>query len=171
MAKHIWSVLCERISQDQASNLVSYLTCIEGLAVPGLPILVQNLALGSRWYRDGDIEETLEFRLLLRLPDQTEQVLISAQATIKEANHRTNFILNGMMFAQAGKYCFVLQKQKDSAWVTVSEVPFDIKVEARSASEEPQKEQTRPGEAVAVAEKAAEEYHGKRVRKIRFPKK
>lgn len=171
MVKHIWSVLCERISQDQASNLISYLTCIEALVVPGLPVLVQNLALGSRWNRDGDTEETLKFRLLLQLPDQTEQVLISAQATIKEANHRTNFVLNGVIFAQAGEHCFILQTQKDSNWVTVSEVPFYIKVDAKTLSEEPHKEQTRTAEAVAVAEKASKKYRAEPLRKIHIDRK
>ena len=51
MIKHIWSVLCERISIDQYSNLASYLSCIEGITIKKLPFTFPSLAFGSRWYK------------------------------------------------------------------------------------------------------------------------
>jgi hypothetical protein len=128
MFKHVWSVLCERISIDQNTNLVSYLTSTEGFTTESLPIAVLNLAYGTRWYKEGDGEEILRIRLFLVAPDGSEKELITGEQKSKANNHRTNIMLNGLFFEQSGDYMFKLQMQEDDKWVTVHEMPLTISV-------------------------------------------
>lgn len=134
MIKHIWSVLCERIITDQQTNLTSYLTALEGISANKLPIVIQNISLGSRWFKDSTNEETLKFRVLLITPDRKEKILIEDDKTFKSPNHRTNIVLNGFPAHQAGAYHFIVQIFQENTWVTVSEIPFII-----SLQEQPEK--------------------------------
>ncbi|GBD98430.1 hypothetical protein BMS3Abin07_00444 [bacterium BMS3Abin07] len=141
MVKHIWSVLCERISIDQETKLASYLTCIEGIVAVELPAVINNLAFGSRWYKDGESEETLRFRLMLLSPDGTEEILIDSRSqNINSDNHRTNIILNAMDFKQSGNYTFRLYQRLDKKWVVVNEIPLNITLKPEAKTKTPNKE-------------------------------
>ena len=143
MVKHIWSVLCERISIDQESKLVSYLSCVEGITAVELPAAINNLAFGSRWYKDGESEEILRFRLMLLSPDGTEQILLdSGDQIITNNNHRTNIILNGFNFEQGGNYTFRLHQKLDKKWVVVNETPLNVTLKPKAKTKSPDKEKT-----------------------------
>jgi len=132
MLKHIYSVLCERISTDENTHLVSYLSCVEGLTTTKLPVRLQNLAFGSRWHKYGESEEILKFRLSLVSTTGEEKVLIeSEELTVRSDNHRINIALEGLLFEQAGIYTFRLRKQENGKWVVVHEIP--LKVELKSS--------------------------------------
>jgi hypothetical protein len=139
MVKHISSVLCERISIDQNTNLVSYLTSIEEITVQGLPFIIPLLAFGSLWHTN-EKKDTIQLRLRLVSPDKTDKVLIEPpKVDFSTARYRSNIILNGLKFEQSGTYTFQLELLPDTdKWETVSEIPLDIKV--KSPMEEDKKE-------------------------------
>lgn len=130
MVKHIWSVLCERLSVDQNTNLVSYLTSIEAITVQGLPFSIQLLAIGSLWYTS-EKTDTIQFRLRLVSPDKTDKVLIEPpKVEFSTPRYRSNIILNGLKFEQLGTHTFQLELNNAEIWETVCEIPFDIAVKS-----------------------------------------
>ena len=127
MIQHIWSVLCERISTDQDTNLVSYLTCIEEITVSQLPFAIPLLALGSLWQTDRPFKDVLKARLLLNSPDGSEKILIETEASIfQKERHRINIILNGIPFDKFGKYIFKVQMKLKEEWKTAAEIPLKV---------------------------------------------
>ncbi len=133
MFEHIWSVLCERVSIDQDTNLASYLTAVEGINAMQLPITVQNLSLGTRWHKEEDSEAHLSIRLFLVAPDGMEEKLVDGVQSTTSRNHRVNFILNGLVFKKIGRYVLKLQVKNDERWTTVHEIPLEITISAPSA--------------------------------------
>jgi len=125
MVKHIWSVLCERASVDQNTNLVSYLTCTEGLTAKKLPAIIQNLALGSRWH--GKPNDKFRLRLLLFRPDRTKKQLLETEDHVfKDSNHRTFIILDGLPLEQGGDYIFRLEIRTAKDWKVVHDIPLSV---------------------------------------------
>lgn len=127
MIVHIWSVLCERISIDRDTNLVSYLTCIEEITVARLPFICPLLAFGSLWQTNRPSKDVLKFRLLLISPEGSEKVLIESEDYVFEKErHRTNIILNGIPFEHPGTYLFRIQKKQAKEWEMMAEIPMKI---------------------------------------------
>lgn len=132
MAKHIWSVLCERISVDQRTNLVSYLSCIEGIRAHELPFAVPNLSLGTLWLTDKKTTEKITFRLVLGCPDQTEKLLVEgSQEQAPSARARINLILDGLAVDQTGQHTFRVEMLNNDSWEVKAELPFDVILEAQ----------------------------------------
>jgi hypothetical protein len=165
MAKHIWSVLCERISVDQRTNLVSYLSCIEGIRALELPFAVPNLSLGTLWLTDNKKAEKIVFRLVLGCPDSTEKVLVEgSQEQAPSARARINLILDGLAVDQTGQHIFRLEMLNNDSWEVKAEVPFDVVLEA--------KEQVAKGkEGGAESAKKPKKGKDEAVRVVRFSKK
>lgn len=131
MIKHIWSILCERISVDQQTNLVSYLTCIEEIAVAKLPAIHSFFALGSTWRTDHPGEDIIKIRLVQISPDGSKKTLIETNDfKLETERHRTNLVLNGIPFDQAGTYVFRIESQSGSAWKTEAEIPLRVILKA-----------------------------------------
>jgi hypothetical protein len=127
MIQHIWSILCERISTDHDTNLVSYLTCIEEITVNQLPFAIPLLALGSLWQTDRPSKDVLKERLILVSPEGSEKTLIEPEDCIFEKErHRINIILNGIPFDKFGKYIFKVQIKAKEEWKTVAEIPLKV---------------------------------------------
>jgi len=128
MIKHIWSILCERISVDQQTNLVSYLSCIEEITVTQLPAIHSLFALGSIWQTDRPGEDILKIRLVRISPDGLKNTLIETDDfKLDTERHRTNLILNGILFDQAGTYVFRVESRLKAAWKTETEIPLKVK--------------------------------------------
>jgi Family of unknown function (DUF6941) len=131
MIKHIWSVLCERISVDQQTNLVSYLTCIEEITIAKLPAMHSLFALGSIWRTDHPGEDILKIRLIQISPDRSKKTLIETDDfKLEKERHRTNLILNGIPFDQAGTYVFRIESQSEAIWKTEAEIPLKVTLRA-----------------------------------------
>lgn len=133
MIKHIWSILCERISIDKKTNLLSYLTCVEEFTVTQLPVSSPILAFGTLWQTDSPSQEKLIFKLILIMPDGSEKVLFESKDFVFEKErHRTNVILNGLTFDQTGTHIFKMQKKQKNEWETVAEIPMKIKLQTET---------------------------------------
>lgn len=127
MAKHLWSVLCERISIDQRTNLVSYLTCMEGVTARQLPGAVPTLAIGSLWQRDSDEEHSFVFKLVVVSPDKSEKMLLQGSQDFGPTEKaRTNFVMDGFPIEQTGQYVFRIETQNVSDWECRAMLPLDV---------------------------------------------
>lgn len=130
MAKHVWSVLCERVSIDQRTNLVSYLTCMEGVAASQLPIAVPALAIGSLWLRDVDEEHSFVFRLVIIGPDKSQKMLIEgSQEWGPNGKARTTFVMDSFPIEQTGQYVFRIETQNAGGdWESQAMLPLDVEL-------------------------------------------
>lgn len=127
--RHILSILCERAIIDKETNLVSYLTVIEGIRVSRLPFRIPFLAFSTLWRSEGDDGGSLELKLTMVNPDGSEDEIFSSYKVQSSAKrHRTNMILNGFEFNQSGTYSLRLERRNGNKWELVTEMPFDITV-------------------------------------------
>lgn len=129
MFNHVWSVLCERISVDKDTGLISYLTSVEDITAQKLPSIIKNLSFGSRWFKMSDSKDILNIRLSLIRPDETEQELIKTddlKIDPKLDNIRLNFALDNLQVKEKGIYVFRLERKKDNNWQVVSETPLKV---------------------------------------------
>jgi hypothetical protein len=123
--------MCERISIDQETNLVSYLTCIEEISVTQLPVIHPLFAIGSIWKTDRPGDDVLKVRLVRISPDGQENELIeTSDFRLEKERHRTNIILNGISFDQVGTYIFKVQSRTDGTWKPEAEIPLSILLRA-----------------------------------------
>ena len=141
MFKHVWSVLCERVSVDQNSNLVSHLTCVEGMETVQLPFPLLTLTYASRWYKDDDSEESIKANLVLVAPDGSEIKLAEGELKTALRSQRLNILLNGLMISQSGTYKFKLLQEHEGHWIVVHEMPFNVKLVSKETIESRIKEQ------------------------------
>lgn len=131
MIDHIWSVLCERISVDQQSNLQSYLTCIEDITVQQLPARILRISFASRWFKKSDSKNNFSFRLSLVHPGGTEEVLIKyndMKFDPKFENIHLNFILDNLLIKEEGLHTFRLERKRDNDWQMVSKTPLKVQL-------------------------------------------
>jgi|WetSurMetagenome_2_1015567.scaffolds.fasta_scaffold16780_5 hypothetical protein len=135
MIRHVWSILCERISIDQNSNLLSYFTCIEGIRTKKLPITLKPLSFGTRWCMEGENKEKIEFQLILVAPSGKEVRLHADQFTMLKKNHRSNFILDGLKIEEFGEYNFRMRMKKEDKWITVANIPLNVELESNKEIE------------------------------------
>ncbi len=125
MIKHIWTILCERVSIDRETNLLSYLTCIEEISAKQFPATHQILSIGSIWHTDNPGNEVLKLKVTLTAPDSSEIDLIEPKDIIVEKErHRTNIVLQNLRFEKAGVYIFKIKFKQNNAWITASEIPL-----------------------------------------------
>ena len=141
MFKHVWSVLCERVSIDQNSNLASHFTCIEGIETIQLPFPLLTLTYASRWYKDDDTEEIIKVNLVLIAPDGSETKLVEGEAKTALRNQRFNILLNGLMISQSGTHKFKLLQEHEGHWVVAHEMPFNVKLLSKESMETKMKAQ------------------------------
>ncbi len=127
MISHIWTVLCERISIDRETNLVSYLTCIEEITAAQLPAIHPLLSLGTLWQSDAPGRDVLKFKVVLVSPTGEEKDLIQSEDYVLEREkHRANINLFGIGFALAGTHHFKLMYRQDGEWRTAADIPLKV---------------------------------------------
>ena len=125
--EHIWSVLCERVSIDQKTNLVSHLSCMEGITARQLPSAVPALAIETLWLRDGDEEDKAVFRLVVVNPDKSEKVLVQGSTEFgpNDKAHLT-IGMDGFPVLQTGRYFFRIESQNGANWEIKASLPMDV---------------------------------------------
>jgi hypothetical protein len=137
MARHIWSVLCERVLVDASSRSVSLMEVADDIAVEGeiprggdvaAPV---ELALVSDWAREGGLPEQGATRFTLHAPDER----LLAEGTeiqvnlVDEERVQTVGQIHLLPLAGPGRYEFVVQYRRDikEPWATQSRIPLDIR--------------------------------------------
>lgn len=127
--KCMWAILCERISIDQETNLVSYLTCVEGVVTIGLPLNIRNLSFGSTWLKEKLGTEIFAVRFSIVKPNGSRQVIkVTDPIETNKDNYRLNIFLDGMKLNEAGVFFFKLDMQDGDNWIEVASVPLNVKL-------------------------------------------
>lgn len=131
MVKHVWSVLAERISTDEVTHLVSFLSVIEDIYLDELPKSQENLALGTRWHKIGKSIEQLQLRVGVLCPDESTTILLSPHKLKfgnKSNDYRTNVDLSSYSFENEGLYVFQIEQHIDAKWILVAQLPVMVHV-------------------------------------------
>ena len=140
--KHIWSILCQNSSIDDATKLLSIFSCIEelGLTVDknkspkdGNLVLPINFQLISFWTLEGQ-QEKKSINVKVEMIDPSEELLgtFNKSFDIPDAAPRFRSItnINGIKVTKGGRYIIrVSQKEAgEKKFRIVSELPLDVKI-------------------------------------------
>ena len=127
MAKLIWAVTCSRILLDQPTNLVSYIDLLDGVALLHFPTNAPPTFIGTAWQRED--EHILEMRVRAYAPDGSHLMDSQAVPLVFEPQHKRGRIhvgFEGFTIPGPGRYEFGIEIKKDSKWVEVTRIPFDV---------------------------------------------
>ena len=147
MAKHVWSVLAQRVIQDRTSNQLSLIDLIDVISVKfdrppdsEKQLAFQlNLQLVSSWMRSNPATpEQGTTRLSVVSPTGKRSVgsgelLIDLRTT---PNARTIFRTGKLPYTGPGTYGFVVELRQGKSWKRVASVPFEVEVTGEDASSE-----------------------------------
>lgn len=135
--KHVWSVLCERVSTDRATNTLSLLTCLEELTVAEVPAAVPNATIGTLWFKESDGPEQLSIRFSVENPEGLLTVLHEGQLEVTKQRQRANLAMANFTFKLTGVYFFrVYQEQNTDEWVEVSCTPVVVRSSSTVSDEQ-----------------------------------
>jgi hypothetical protein len=139
--KHIWTVLCQKSSIDNETNLLSLFNCVEELSLiidktkapRGNLVIPIEFQLVSFWtVENSNKDNTLEMKG--ELIDSNGKILnkfenkFNIKKGISRFRNRTNF--QGLPITEAGRYIIkMMQKNEDKKeFEIVTELPLDIKI-------------------------------------------
>lgn len=144
MAKHIWSVLCQRSVIDQQSNNISLIDVFESLTINiNIPSTKKDIAkikdinlpvnyeIVSLWLRENEKkQEELLTRVDFETPSGIQKVLVEKELILPLDKQRMRDIIRiqGIVVNETGLYKFIVKsKDKDkSAFKTIAELPLEI---------------------------------------------
>ncbi len=136
MARHIWSVLCERALVDHESNSVSLIDVVEEISIdaplPPEPVSVPlRLALVSYWTRTArDTPEQGHTRFLVQSP--LGELLARGRDIqvdlLHEVRAQTLGRIEVMPLQGEGPYHFIVEYRPlgDPGWTECTRVPVDV---------------------------------------------
>jgi len=140
--KHIWSILCQNSSVDDATKLLSIFNCVEELGLTidkakspkdGNLVLPINFQLISFW-TIGEKNKKNVLDVKVEISDPVDELLgtFNKNFDIPEGAPRFRSItnINGLKITKEGRYIVkVSQKEADEKkFKIVSELPIDIKI-------------------------------------------
>lgn len=129
MIKHIWTILARNIITDSATNLMSYINCIEEVIAKELPARLPTIGIGSVFEKDSGKEETLRVRYSLVAPSgKSVQIVMTEEILMKARRHRLNVIAGNLSAEEDGVYKIRVEILNPDNWVVVTEVPFLVGV-------------------------------------------
>jgi hypothetical protein len=144
MAEHIWSVLCNKISVDRVTNILSIFDVREGASFKiikpeeGKQVVIPiNLTLVSMWIRsDLNKPESIKFKPVVLSPDGKKMDDLGVELVADLVNnhkHRTNIQFMDFPISQSGFYRFQLEvkevKNKKIKWNKVCDIPFEVNIQ------------------------------------------
>jgi len=151
MARHVWSVLCERAIVDRDSESLSLIDVVDAVDyeanIPSgdLVTVPAGLTLVSLWIRSAAaVPEKQETRYWLKSAGGDQLMIAPPQLIPLEGSVRTHvaFEVPFLQIGPAGRYELVVEHRDVSQgspgpWVQVANVPVDINVGARSPESPP----------------------------------
>ncbi len=146
MAKHIWTVLCQKAPIDKDTNELSLHSVIEELTLRQQPpdhkesdepiILAFPMTLVSLWVRSNPekAEKTTKCKYVLSAPDGNETTIDrpdGKETVIDLTNHlrlRTRINLGGLPYRGPGMYYFKIRTQvgKSKQWRSIVAIPLRV---------------------------------------------
>jgi hypothetical protein len=143
MAKHVWSVLCERVLEDSVTKTVSFVELIEAINVhspppidsqSGMASLPVRMQLVSYWTRsDESIAEEFDLRATALLPNGKSVSSPGFRISISKFSHRQNVTFPNLPYAGPGRYWIRVEWSKDGqTWQLATELPIEVQEQAVS---------------------------------------
>lgn len=139
--KHIWTVICQKSSVDQSSNILSLFEILEKVDInldPTSPKIPEdgvfsipfNYEIVSYWRRTSSQDAKGEARIVIFSPEDIELSSFPVQINIadKLKAYRVIAKINGLKFTTSGEYRIQIQQKVGKDFDIVSEVPFEIEV-------------------------------------------
>lgn len=138
MPNHIWSVLCQNLIVDAASNLVSMINIVTSIRVHELPASCPAFSLATLWERDQDKEkDEMKLRIHHEGPSGDKvHILETENLTFTSRFHRVNVHLSSLNVEQQGRHKIVVQNKRGARWKKETELPLWIEL-ASEKTEEP----------------------------------
>ena len=139
--KHVWSILCEKSSIDNESNLLSLFSCLEEISVvidkdkmpeKGKKMLIPaNFQLVSYYTVDNTEQENkLETKVELVSPDGETLNQFNNTFTVKPgvSRFRNRANISGVPVYGEGRYFIKIYQQVEGDLKLRAELPIDIKI-------------------------------------------
>ena len=138
LAKHIWSILCQSVLNDNSSGLVTLNNIIEKIVIESkvidseIKVLPINFNIVSLWEisEKTDMEIPIEFSISIISPVNKELNNIDVKFVIPEGKHTHKHIMviNGLPIGEPGLYHFKLTRKIGNIVNVLSEVPLEVEV-------------------------------------------
>ena len=139
--KHIWTVICEKSSVDQKTNLLSMFNCLEKIILTidkdktpkmGELVIPANFQLVSFWTVENKGEENnLKFKIEIISPKGTLldsfENSVNVDKKISRLRNITN-IQNLKINGEEGRYKIRISQKKEEQFILVSDLPLDIEI-------------------------------------------
>ena len=135
---HIWSVLCQKSSIDQQSNLISLFSCLEKLEVTvnGIiekePMVVPlEFDLVNFWtVEDPTKDNTLQLKIEILDPEGKVLRELITEHTEKEGVVRLRSItrIQSMPLTSKGRYIVRVSQMHNGKYVLSAELPLDVEI-------------------------------------------
>jgi len=148
VAKHVWSVLCERMLEDPSSKTVSLIDVLEAIVIGAPPppagagqgfiAIPIRMQLVSFWTRsDESAAEEFNLRASLKLPDGKSVSIPAVKIEFSKSNYRQQFAFPTIPYTGPGRYWFRIEGSKDGErWEVAAEIPFEVRLADPSSPSE-----------------------------------
>jgi len=145
--KHVWTILCQKVTVDQSTKSTSLVDLLESVTVnmkandpeksiPDEKELAKtvkkvpiNFKIVSQWYTAGEKHEG-DDKVRVVVLDPKEKQLGEFKLNMNAAEghhfHRTILELNEMLMTTSGIYMFEIQVKGGTDYFTVSSVPLNL---------------------------------------------
>jgi hypothetical protein len=138
LAKHIWSVICQSVLNDNSSGLVTLNNIIEKIVIESkvvdseIKVLPINFNIVSLWEitEKTNIEIPIEFSISIVSPENKELNNIDVKFVMPEGKntHKHIMAINGLPIGEQGMYHFKLTRKIGNIVEILSEVPLEVEV-------------------------------------------
>jgi len=131
MAKLQWALTCRDVIVAEGRNAATYRDSVEQLQVSELPSILPAAAffISTLWRRDDyETPENIRFRVMVKSPDQ--DVLDETDPMLVDLNqnhlYRAHVPNPKIPINEEGVINFIIQKEIDTGWESVKELPVGI---------------------------------------------
>ncbi|WP_291322636.1 hypothetical protein [Desulfonatronospira sp.] len=128
MIRNVWSVLCRDIITDQETNSVTYVRCIEEGSALEVPVRIGPIFLGTLWEKNSDEKESVQFRVILEMPDQSLRPILQTKPMVLERpRHRLHFRINSLDITSFGLHYVLVEFNQEQNWRHAVRIPVFIR--------------------------------------------
>ena len=128
MIRNVWSVLCRDIITDQETNSVTYVRCIEEGAAAEVPVKIGPIFLGTLWEKQGEGEESVQFRVGIVTPDGSARILLQTKTmALNRPRHRLQFRINTLEVVSFGVHYVLVEYSQGEKWKRAVRIPVLIR--------------------------------------------
>ncbi len=138
--KHVWSILCEKSSIDNETNILSIFSCVEEISLTldkqKMPadakvIIPANFQMVSFWSReDGQKEDDLKIKIELLGPagELLNQFNNNFKLNSGVLRFRNRINISGLPISGDGRYYLKIWQENGEDSKLVAELPLDVKI-------------------------------------------